>query len=269
MDPSTLPTWLEHALAYAAILITATTALHGFLGSIIPRLEALAAKTDWRGDDKAVRWLVRVYDGMTAALEVVRAILPRVSLGRVDGTDKAVAAKRMRRGGGVVPMLLAAAVGASAITGCAETGAERAENARAALDSTAITMVTLQETAIVTCDTTAEILIERAGSREQAEAVEAEIAEKCEAVYQTFRALKTMHAAALEAVNRVEDGRMDPSDLVALLMRLGSVAVEAQQAWSQLKAVLEQRSGDEDQVSRALEDVRRWSVAESEALGAS
>ena len=82
MEGIDLPEWAELALQWLAIVVIAGTALSAFLGSIIPRLRALAERTAWDGDDKAVAWLAKAQGVLAYVLEVVQVFLPRIGLGK-------------------------------------------------------------------------------------------------------------------------------------------------------------------------------------------
>lgn len=148
------------------------------------------------------------------------------------------------------------------IGGCGDT--DRIDTTRAVLDATAITANTLYQAAVVTCDTTAKVLIARADDRDEALEIEAEIDAKCAAVYDLFGAVHVAHEAALVIVGQVEQGLRPVEALLSSLAHLAQVAIRAQEAWQSLREVLERRAADPpaDDVSRHLEDVERWARAE-------
>lgn len=76
------PEWARTALEYAAIILAIGTALSLFLESLVPRLRAVAARTEWEGDDRAVSWLAKVQGGLANAMEAVQAFIPRAALGK-------------------------------------------------------------------------------------------------------------------------------------------------------------------------------------------
>ena len=75
------PEWVTLALAYAALVFTAATALVKFMQAIIPRLDALSKRTEWEGDDRAVSWLKRATATTADVLDVIQKIMPRIATG--------------------------------------------------------------------------------------------------------------------------------------------------------------------------------------------
>ncbi|MFW6086398.1 MAG: hypothetical protein ACODAG_04275 [Myxococcota bacterium] len=213
MDLPDLPAWLDHALGYAMLLFTLTTLLHGGIGIVLPILGRLAAQTSWKGDDRAHRWLRRVYDGMGAFLDVVRRLLPRLT---VDAAAR-------RRGGGAgraAVLVLAVGMGASVVTGCGGTtdGLQRHASASVLLDETAHTA---HDAMMEARQERLEHAVERAESAEEARQAAGEIRAAWERAVSLYDSLaETIDSYQVGVLAGVVSGDIDLSTITRLLRQV-------------------------------------------------
>ena len=96
-----LPEWARTTLAYASLVLALLTTLTAGLGRAIPLLYERASRTETLGDDRAVEILATFHGRLAFWLDVVRAFLPRLTIGSVRQVHER--AEEARRGRATPP----------------------------------------------------------------------------------------------------------------------------------------------------------------------